>query len=87
MVSASGGREHGWTRALATNGIRCASPRRVLPTAYTTRRAGPPSGGPARLDFCGAEGIRTPDPLHAMEVRYQLRHSPAAPEGNSGEFS
>ena len=26
----------------------------------------------------GAEGIRTPDPLHAMEVRYQLRHSPAA---------
>lgn len=29
----------------------------------------------------GAEGIRTPDPLHAMEVRYQLRYSPAAPEG------
>jgi hypothetical protein len=28
--------------------------------------------------FCGAEGIRTPDPLHAMEVRYQLRYSPAA---------
>ena len=27
----------------------------------------------------GAEGTRTPDPLHAMEVRYQLRHSPAAP--------
>jgi hypothetical protein len=26
----------------------------------------------------GAEGTRTPDPLHAMEVRYQLRHSPAA---------
>ena len=26
---------------------------------------------------CGAEGTRTPDPLHAMEVRYQLRHSPA----------
>src|SRR4051812_42974711 len=26
----------------------------------------------------GAEGIRTPDPLHAMEVRYQLRYSPAA---------
>ena len=24
----------------------------------------------------GAEGIRTPDPLHAMEVRYQLRYSP-----------
>ncbi len=29
----------------------------------------------------GAEGTRTPDPLHAMEVRYQLRYSPAAPEG------
>ena len=26
----------------------------------------------------GAEGTRTPDPLHAMEVRYQLRHSPAS---------
>jgi hypothetical protein len=25
---------------------------------------------------CGAKGIRTPDPLHAMEMRYQLRHSP-----------
>ena len=24
----------------------------------------------------GAEGTRTPDPLHAMEVRYQLRYSP-----------
>src|SRR5215469_5473749 len=29
--------------------------------------------------LCGAEGIRTPDPLHAMEVRYQLRYSPARP--------
>ena len=26
--------------------------------------------------ICGAEGTRTPDPLHAMQVRYQLRHSP-----------
>ncbi len=24
----------------------------------------------------GAKEIRTPDPLHAMEMRYQLRHSP-----------
>lgn len=24
----------------------------------------------------GAREIRTPDPLHAMEMRYQLRHSP-----------
>ena len=30
------------------------------------------TGNPAR----GAKGIRTPDPLHAMEMRYQLRHSP-----------
>jgi hypothetical protein len=29
-----------------------------------------------RYSFGGAEGIRTPDPLHAMQVRYQLRHSP-----------
>jgi hypothetical protein len=29
--------------------------------------------------FGGAEGIRTPDPLHAMEVRYQLRYSPLTP--------
>ena len=28
----------------------------------------------------GAEGIRTPDPLHAMEVRYQLRYSPVLRE-------
>jgi hypothetical protein len=28
------------------------------------------------LKLGGAEGIRTPDPLHAMEVRYQLRYSP-----------
>jgi hypothetical protein len=29
------------------------------------------------LLFCrGAEGTRTPDPLVANEVRYQLRHSP-----------
>jgi hypothetical protein len=25
----------------------------------------------------GAEGTRTPDPLHAMQMRYQLRHSPS----------
>jgi hypothetical protein len=30
-----------------------------------------------RRSLSGAEGTRTPDPLHAMEVRYQLRHSPA----------
>ena len=31
----------------------------------------------------GAEGTRTPDPLHAMEVRYQLRHSPVKPRENA----
>ena len=31
----------------------------------------------------GGEGTRTPDPLHAMQVRYQLRHTPA----NSSYFS
>ena len=25
----------------------------------------------------GAKGIRTPDLLHAMQTRYQLRHSPS----------
>lgn len=32
----------------------------------------------------GPEGTRTPDPLHAMQVRYQLRHRPifAAELGN-----
>jgi hypothetical protein len=29
----------------------------------------------------GAEGTRTPDPLHAMQVRYQLRHSPGGTRG------
>src|SRR3984885_4759874 len=28
-------------------------------------------------DLGGAKGIRTPDLLHAMQTRYQLRHSPA----------
>ena len=41
-----------------------------------------PDGEPA-LDLGGAEGIRTPDPLQAMEVRYQLRYSPARPEGRT----
>ena len=27
--------------------------------------------------FGGPEGTRTPDPLHAMQVRYQLRHRPS----------
>ena len=34
--------------------------------------------------FGGSEGTRTPDPLHAMQVRYQLRHRPATPLGATG---
>ena len=29
-----------------------------------------------RCSACGAKGIRTPGLFHAMEARYQLRHSP-----------
>jgi SAM-dependent methyltransferase len=32
--------------------------------------------GDVPLRWCGAEGTRTPDPLVANEVRYQLRYSP-----------
>jgi hypothetical protein len=34
--------------------------------------------------MCGAEGTRTPDPLHAMQMRYQLRHSPGTAARRSG---
>ena len=44
--------------------------------AYLVWRSGPNNA--RKTNFGGAEGTRTPDPLHAMEVRYQLRHSPAA---------
>lgn len=30
-----------------------------------------------RADVSGAKGTRTPDLLHAMQTRYQLRHSPS----------
>ena len=29
-----------------------------------------------RLNVCGAEGTRTPNPLLAKQMRYQLRHGP-----------
>lgn len=32
----------------------------------------------------GPEGTRTPDPLHAMQVRYQLRHRPICFPGPAG---
>ena len=50
-----------------------AAAERVHATEMTPRRH-PLAGG---VPFVGgAEGTRTPDPLHAMQVRYQLRHSP-----------
>src|ERR1700754_3793074 len=44
----------------------------------TTLPTGPSSAGGAQASgpLGGAEGTRTPDPLHAMQMRYQLRHSP-----------
>src|SRR3954453_9781993 len=50
----------------------------MLPRADRTGE-GEDTGRSAGRTVGGAEGTRTPDPLHAMEVRYQLRHSPAAP--------
>lgn len=42
----------------------------------------PAGKGPlGKTFFGGAEGTRTPDPLHAMQVRYQLRHSPIRQQG------
>ena len=56
------------------------------------RNRGPPRrkaclGGPLFLS-CGAMGIRTPDLFHAMEARYQLRHSPEThSRGHSHNFT
>ena len=33
-----------------------------------------------KVFICGGKGIRTPDPLHAMQVLYQLSYTP---EGTS----
>ena len=35
-----------------------------------------PAFSQVKAYLCGAEGTRTPDPLVANEVRYQLRYSP-----------
>ncbi len=37
--------------------------------------------------FGGAEGTRTPDPLHAMQMRYQLRHSPMKSADSGGQLA
>ena len=44
--------------------------------ACSARKNEKPASRYAMRVVCGARGIRTPDPLHAMEMRYQLRHSP-----------
>ncbi len=79
-----GGAGPGLSMALSIGGCRRGTPvrrrRRVSrPEKHEDRvRCGPgPTGG--------AEGIRTPDPLHAMEVRYQLRYSPFTPVGATRE--
>ena len=50
------------------------------PLCYPAQIIRPPGTTPGGLMICGAEGTRTPDPLHAMQVRYQLRHSPERTE-------
>ncbi len=57
--------------------------RHELITEDRTRNAENPSDQPEELKRrgslrSGAKGTRTPDPLTASEVRYQLRHSPEA---------
>ena len=49
---------------------------RILACGYRLEKTRNAPPGRRDVLFCGAKGIRTPDPLHAMEMRYQLRHSP-----------
>ena len=48
-------------------------------------KQGTPEHSPSQMR--GAEGTRTPDPLVANEVRYQLRYSPGRSEGISAGYS
>lgn len=72
-------------RSTPQNAGRAASPKGDGPAATSTI-----GGLLGRMDLVqcsskptagGAMGIRTPDLLHAMEARYQLRHSPARRSG------
>src|SRR5699024_8647643 len=45
-------------------------------TPVNTKKPRRRTGRLRSYGLCGAMGIRTPDLLHAMEARYQLRHSP-----------
>ena len=56
----------------------CPHQHRRPGARHRRNKTAPPSGG-ASYDFLilrGANGIRTRDLLHAMQTRYQLRHSP-----------
>ncbi len=58
----------------------CAGPKgRRMTTRNPASRRGV-SAGETGFRRGGAEGIRTPDLLIANETRYQLRHSPSAPD-------
>ena len=70
------------TRHLHTRADHSQRPRphqhRCPGRSHSRNKTAPPSGG-ASFNFLilrGAKGIRTPDLFHAMEARYQLRHSP-----------
>src|SRR6516165_5898667 len=72
-------------RPLVTRSASSAtgSPDRCCRLLLPEDQKGPVRRSEPAFELGGAEGIRTPDPLHAMEVRYQLRYSPARPEGRT----
>lgn len=57
-------------------------PRRPI-SGHTNKRT-PDQSFDSSGVFSGSEGTRTPDPLHAMQVRYQLRHRPELRPGPAG---
>lgn len=73
-----------WGTQLARFGTTCSPPTSLPTPALTPRRNSPQKqnclairrGSFDYLILRGANGIRTRDLLHAMQTRYQLRHSP-----------
>jgi hypothetical protein len=57
-------------------GTNNGSPAAGRTPAHSERCPETPHNDVPTHHTCGAEGTRTPDPLVANEVRYQLRHSP-----------
>jgi hypothetical protein len=70
LMRQSGGCETFWriSEAYASGGLG--------PSGASRQTKNPPESNDSGGLSGGAEGTRTPDPLHAMQVRYQLRHSP-----------